>query len=185
IKASHQALIPLVENSKTGSSKTGSDAGAQAKGQAGSNPDETSEGQSGSNPNETSEGQAGPDPGDAEARQLDEGFTATVYPNVQENLKLVVDEPVLLEEPASSSRTLSSLQHLSRDFSFEEHQQLKATTTNTTTTTTATLPPPQAPQQSTTEAMMQCNLLAVASLFFWQWHSSAGSGKFLLAVKTF
>nr|GFA98960.1 hypothetical protein [Tanacetum cinerariifolium] len=112
IKASHQALIPLVENSKTGSSKTGSDAGAQAKGQAGSNPDETSEGQSGSNPNETSEGQAGPDPGDAEARQLDEGFTATVYPNVQENLKLVVDEPVLLEEPASSSRTLSSLQHL-------------------------------------------------------------------------
>nr|GFC37270.1 hypothetical protein [Tanacetum cinerariifolium] len=50
--------------------------------------------------------------------QLDEGFTATVYPNVQENLKLAVKEPVLLEEPASSSGTLSSLQHLSRDFSF-------------------------------------------------------------------
>nr|GFA66400.1 hypothetical protein [Tanacetum cinerariifolium] len=50
--------------------------------------------------------------------QLDEGFTATVYPNVQENLKLAVEEPVLLEEPASSSGTLSSLQHLSRDFSF-------------------------------------------------------------------
>nr|GFB93890.1 hypothetical protein [Tanacetum cinerariifolium] len=48
----------------------------------------------------------------------DEGFTATVYPNVQENLKLAVEEPVLLEEPASSSGTLSSLQHLSRDFSF-------------------------------------------------------------------
>nr|GFB36388.1 hypothetical protein [Tanacetum cinerariifolium] len=44
--------------------------------------------------------------------QLDEGFTATVYPNVQENLKLAVEEPVLLEEPASSLGTLSSLQHL-------------------------------------------------------------------------
>nr|GEZ13423.1 hypothetical protein [Tanacetum cinerariifolium] len=50
--------------------------------------------------------------------QLDEGFTATVYPNVQQNLKLAVEEPVLLEEPASSSGTLSSLQHMSRDFSF-------------------------------------------------------------------
>nr|GFA45520.1 hypothetical protein [Tanacetum cinerariifolium] len=146
--------------------QTGSDTGAQAEGQAGSNPDETSERQAGSNPDETSEGQAGPDP----------GFTATVYPNVQENLKLVVEEPVLLEEPASSSGTLSSLQHLSRDFSFGdqffsdkpsnadkstetevesmEHRQLKATTTDTTTTTTTTLPPPQAPQQSMTEAMM-------------------------------
>nr|GFC14433.1 hypothetical protein [Tanacetum cinerariifolium] len=50
--------------------------------------------------------------------KLYEGFTATVYPNVQENLKLAVEEPVLLEEPASSSGTLSSLQHLSRDFTF-------------------------------------------------------------------
>nr|GFA00395.1 hypothetical protein [Tanacetum cinerariifolium] len=50
--------------------------------------------------------------------QLYKGFTATVYPNGQENLKLTVEEPVLLEEPASSSGTLSSLQHLSRDFSF-------------------------------------------------------------------
>nr|GEX40871.1 histone deacetylase 14 [Tanacetum cinerariifolium] len=111
------------------------------------------------------------------SEQLDEGFTATIYPNVKENLKLTVEEPVLLEEPASSSGTLSSLQHLSRDFSFgdqffsdkhsdadknaktevesmmNEHQQLKATTTDTTTTTTTTLPP-QAPQQSTTETMM-------------------------------
>nr|GFA01482.1 hypothetical protein [Tanacetum cinerariifolium] len=68
------------------------------------------------------------DPGNAEARVQStsspvvhagsDRFTATVYPNVQENLKLAVEEPVLLEEPASSSGTLSSLQHLSRDFSF-------------------------------------------------------------------
>nr|GFB23918.1 hypothetical protein [Tanacetum cinerariifolium] len=42
--------------------------------------------------------------------QIDEGFTATAYPKVQENLKLTVEEHVLLEEPASSSRTLSSLE---------------------------------------------------------------------------
>nr|GEV29156.1 hypothetical protein [Tanacetum cinerariifolium] len=41
--------------------------------------------------------------------QLDEGFTAMAYLKVQENLKLTVKEQVLLEEPASSSRTLSSL----------------------------------------------------------------------------
>ncbi|GJS09668.1 hypothetical protein Tco_0366464 [Tanacetum coccineum] len=49
---------------------------------------------------------------------MDEGFTATVYPNVQENLKLTADEPVIPEEPASSTGTLSSLQHLAKDFSF-------------------------------------------------------------------
>nr|GEW47906.1 uncharacterized mitochondrial protein AtMg00810-like [Tanacetum cinerariifolium] len=50
--------------------------------------------------------------------QMDEGFTATAYPKVQENLKLTVKEHVLLEEPTSSSGTLSSLQHLSKDLSF-------------------------------------------------------------------
>ncbi|GJR87483.1 retrovirus-related pol polyprotein from transposon TNT 1-94 [Tanacetum coccineum] len=50
--------------------------------------------------------------------QMDEEFTATAYPNVQENLKLTVDEPVIPEEPASSTGTLSSLQHLAKDFSF-------------------------------------------------------------------
>nr|GEX28661.1 histone deacetylase 14 [Tanacetum cinerariifolium] len=50
--------------------------------------------------------------------QLDEGFTATAYPKVQENLKLTVEEHVLLEDPSSSLGTLSSLQHLSKDISF-------------------------------------------------------------------
>nr|GFA91954.1 hypothetical protein [Tanacetum cinerariifolium] len=35
-----------------------------------------------------------------------------------ENLKLTVKEHVILEEPASSTRTLSSLQHIANDFSF-------------------------------------------------------------------
>nr|GEV06162.1 hypothetical protein [Tanacetum cinerariifolium] len=160
--------------------------------EAGSNPDETSEGQAGPDPDDArAKVQSIPSPvvyvgsdrkhmdldvADVSPQpfteQLDKRFTATAYPNVQESLKLAVEEQVLLKEPASSSGTLSSLQHLSKDISFGdlffsdgpsnadknaetevESMQLKATTTDTTTTTTTTLPPP-AQQQSTAEAMM-------------------------------
>nr|GFA75422.1 hypothetical protein [Tanacetum cinerariifolium] len=112
--------------------QTGSNTGAQAEGQAGSNPNETFEGLARPDPgNAEARVQSTsshvvyvgsdhehmdldvanvlPQPS---TEQLYEGFTATVYPNVQENLKLTVEELVLLEEPASSSGTLSSLQHL-------------------------------------------------------------------------
>nr|GEY84648.1 E-beta-farnesene synthase [Tanacetum cinerariifolium] len=85
----------------------GADAGGQGEGQAGPDPGAQDEGQAGSNPDEQAEGQAGPDP----------GFTATAYQKVQEN-KLTVEEHVILEEPASSSGTLSSLQHLTKDLNF-------------------------------------------------------------------
>ncbi|GJS37404.1 hypothetical protein Tco_0535786, partial [Tanacetum coccineum] len=49
---------------------------------------------------------------------MDEGFIATAYPEVQENLKLTVDEQMIPEEPVSSTGTLSSLQHLTKDFSY-------------------------------------------------------------------
>ncbi|GKE49172.1 hypothetical protein Tco_1480430 [Tanacetum coccineum] len=49
---------------------------------------------------------------------MDEGFTATTYPDVQESLKLTVDEQVIPDEPVSFIGTLSSLQHLAKDFSF-------------------------------------------------------------------
>nr|GEW12034.1 hypothetical protein [Tanacetum cinerariifolium] len=127
-------------------SDTGAQAKGQARsnpdetseGQVGSNPDETSEVQAGPVPGNvearvqstsSSVVHAGSDREHMDidvanvslqpsTEQLYEGFTATVYPNVQENLKLAIKEPVLLEEPASSSGTLSSLQHLSRDFTF-------------------------------------------------------------------
>nr|GFC75631.1 hypothetical protein [Tanacetum cinerariifolium] len=115
-----------------------SDTSAQDEGRAGSNPDETSVGQAGPDPGDARAkvqsilspvvhagldrehmdldvADISPQPS---TKQLDEGFTATAYPKVQENLKLAVEKQVLLEEPASSSRTLSPLQHLSRDFSF-------------------------------------------------------------------
>nr|GEU86341.1 hypothetical protein [Tanacetum cinerariifolium] len=47
-----------------------------------------------------------------------QGFTATVYSKVQENLKLMVEEQLILEELGSSSGTLPSLQHLTKDLSF-------------------------------------------------------------------
>ncbi|GJS67164.1 hypothetical protein Tco_0681728 [Tanacetum coccineum] len=49
---------------------------------------------------------------------MDEGFIATAYPEVQENLKLTVDEQMIPEEPVSSIGMLSSLQHLTKDFSY-------------------------------------------------------------------
>nr|GEU99620.1 hypothetical protein [Tanacetum cinerariifolium] len=118
--------------------QAGSNPDETFEGQARSNPDETSKGQARLDPGNAKARvqstsslvvQAGSDREHMDldvanvspqpsTEQLYEGFTATVYPNVQENLKLVVEEPVLLEEHASSSGTLSSLQHLSRDFSF-------------------------------------------------------------------
>ncbi|GJU70601.1 hypothetical protein Tco_1256860 [Tanacetum coccineum] len=50
--------------------------------------------------------------------QMDEEFTTTAYPNVQENLKLPTKDQVRLEEPASSVGTLSSIQNLDKEFSF-------------------------------------------------------------------
>ncbi|GJX57812.1 hypothetical protein Tco_0287709 [Tanacetum coccineum] len=52
--------------------------------------------------------------------QMDEEFTTTAYPNVQENLKLPTEDQVILEEPASSSRTMSSLQNLEKDLNFTD-----------------------------------------------------------------
>nr|GEY25478.1 histone deacetylase 14 [Tanacetum cinerariifolium] len=109
----------------------------KGKEKARSNPDEQAEGQAGPNPGNAEASQPMPshvvhvgsdrehmdlDVADVSTQpppeQIDEGFTAMAYPKVQENLKLTVEERVILEEPASSSRTLSSLQHLTKDLSF-------------------------------------------------------------------
>nr|GEX57483.1 reverse transcriptase domain-containing protein [Tanacetum cinerariifolium] len=71
---------------------------AQDEGQAGPNPGVLTEGQDGSYPGDDAESQPQSSP--------------------VENLKLTVKEQVILEEPASSTGTLSSLQHLAKDFSF-------------------------------------------------------------------
>nr|GEV26747.1 hypothetical protein [Tanacetum cinerariifolium] len=80
--------------------QAGPEPGAQAEGQMGSDTgaqDETSEDHAGSNPDETSEGQAGPDPGNTGGEMQS------------------IPSPMVY---AGSDRTLSSLQHLSKDISF-------------------------------------------------------------------
>ncbi|GJV23695.1 hypothetical protein Tco_1376390 [Tanacetum coccineum] len=95
---------------------------------AGPNPGDQDEGQAGSNSGDAAESQpqsshvvpAGPnlEHMDLEAtdastqqksEQMDEEFTITAYPNVQENLKLPTEDQVILEELASSFGTPSSL----------------------------------------------------------------------------
>ncbi|GKE92417.1 hypothetical protein Tco_1573512, partial [Tanacetum coccineum] len=113
--------------------------GEQDEGQAGPNPGIQDEGQAGSNPGDVAESQpqpthrvhAGPnhehmdlEATDASSQQkpeqMDDEFTITAYPNVQENLKLPTEDQVILEEPASSMGTLSSLKNLEKDLSFTD-----------------------------------------------------------------
>ncbi|GKA45362.1 hypothetical protein Tco_0738158 [Tanacetum coccineum] len=47
---------------------------------------------------------------------MDEDFYDTTYPKVHENLKLRVDEHVILENPESSSVTLSSMKNLDETY---------------------------------------------------------------------
>ncbi|GJY35526.1 hypothetical protein Tco_0420904 [Tanacetum coccineum] len=120
-------------------SEAGSDPGTLDEGQAGSDPGTRDEGQAGPNPDDINIAEslplptpsvlAGPnlehsdveitDPSSQpQPEHMDEGFTASAYPDVHKNLKLTVDEQVIPEEPVSSTGTLSSLQHLAKDFSF-------------------------------------------------------------------
>nr|GFA53247.1 hypothetical protein [Tanacetum cinerariifolium] len=72
-------------------------------------------GEAGPNPEVQDEGHAGSDSSDAAE------FTTTAYTNVQENLKLPSEDPVIPEEPASSTGTMSSLQNLKKELSFTDH----------------------------------------------------------------
>ncbi|GKE94019.1 hypothetical protein Tco_1578874, partial [Tanacetum coccineum] len=71
------------------------------------NPGVQDEGQAGPNPGVQDEGHARQNPGIAAESQLQ-----------SKNLKLPTEDQVILEEPASSTRTLSFLQNLEKDLSF-------------------------------------------------------------------
>ncbi|GJZ48577.1 putative ribonuclease H-like domain-containing protein [Tanacetum coccineum] len=114
--------------------------------------------------------------------QMDEEFTTTAYPNVQENLKLPTEGEVRLEEPASSAGTMSSLKHLDKELNFvdqflvEKSQEDEPEKTNTesevqsmvtvptavqaplptltATTTATTLPLPPQPQQGSSDLIL-------------------------------
>ncbi|GKD17823.1 hypothetical protein Tco_1206981, partial [Tanacetum coccineum] len=113
---SDEEMPPIVKSGDQDKGQAGPDPGIQDKGQAEPNPDDVAESQPLSTPGvpagpnlehidaEATDATSQPQPG-----QMDEEFTAIAYPNVHENLKLTVDEPVIPEEPASSTGTLSSL----------------------------------------------------------------------------
>ncbi|GJT11055.1 retrovirus-related pol polyprotein from transposon TNT 1-94 [Tanacetum coccineum] len=69
--------------------------------------------------------------------QMDEESTTTAYPNVQRELKLPTECQVIIEEPTSSTRTLSSRQNLDKELSFtnqffiEKPQEEELEKTNT------------------------------------------------------
>ncbi|GKE91926.1 copia protein, partial [Tanacetum coccineum] len=136
--------------------QVGPNPGEQDEGQAGPNPIEQDEGQAGSNPGDAAESQpqsshvvhVGPNlehmdsvATDASTQQnpeqMDEKFTITAYTNVQENLKLLTEDQVIIEEPASSTGTLSSLQNLDKELNFtnqffiEKPQEEEPEKTNT------------------------------------------------------
>ncbi|GJR56976.1 hypothetical protein Tco_1499138 [Tanacetum coccineum] len=134
---SDEEMPSVVRSGAQDEGQAGADPGTLDEGQAGSDPGTLDEGQAGSNPDDVAESLplptpsvlAGPnlehsdveitDPSSQpQPEHMDEGFTASAYPDVQENLKLTVDEQVIPEEPVSSTGTLSSLQHLAKDFSF-------------------------------------------------------------------
>ncbi|GJT04517.1 hypothetical protein Tco_0838979, partial [Tanacetum coccineum] len=69
------------------------------------------EDQDGSNPGLSHVALAGPDP-----EPMHDDFVATIYPQVHENLKHTTDEHVHLENPLSSSGTLSSMKNLDETF---------------------------------------------------------------------
>ncbi|GJS14337.1 hypothetical protein Tco_0408809 [Tanacetum coccineum] len=88
-------------------------------GQAGSDPGKTPESRPPPEQVFLDEDQAGPDPRESRMalagpnpKPTHDDFMANVYPNVYESLKFLADEHVILEDPLSSSVTLSSMKNL-------------------------------------------------------------------------
>ncbi|GJY63414.1 retrovirus-related pol polyprotein from transposon TNT 1-94 [Tanacetum coccineum] len=107
--------VTLVNKEKDASNKelTEINVGVQDKGQAGSYPGKQDQGQVGSNP------------GNAAVFQPQPSHVVHAGPNLEpmdlaENLKLLTEDQVILEEPASSTGTLSSLQNLEKELSFTD-----------------------------------------------------------------
>ncbi|GJU61288.1 retrovirus-related pol polyprotein from transposon TNT 1-94 [Tanacetum coccineum] len=131
--------VPVINIGDQDEGQAGPNPCEQDKGQVGPNPGIQDKGHVGSNPGDVAESQPQPSHGvhagpnrehmdleatDASSQQkpekMDEEFTTTAYPNIQENLKLPTEDQVILKEPASSTGTLSSLQNLEKDLSFTD-----------------------------------------------------------------
>nr|GEW05388.1 retrovirus-related Pol polyprotein from transposon TNT 1-94 [Tanacetum cinerariifolium] len=128
------------------------------------------EDQAGSDPGKIHGALAGPDP----EPTYDE-FMDDLYPKVQESLKFLADEHVILKEPLSSSETLSSMKNLDDTYTIKDQfindkstkdesasytkAQIFTATTITTTTNLPLLPPP--PQQSMSDSKLVARVTAL------------------------
>nr|GEV08993.1 hypothetical protein [Tanacetum cinerariifolium] len=106
---------PSLANAKTetgvASKKTNSDPSRTLESQHLPEQEVMDEDQAGLDPKESHGALAGPDP-----KPTHDEFMAGLYPKVQESLKFLADEHVMLEEPISSTRTLSSMKNLEDAF---------------------------------------------------------------------
>nr|GEV18840.1 hypothetical protein [Tanacetum cinerariifolium] len=87
----------------------------QAQGQAHVDGVAIHEDQAGSDPGKSHMALVGPNP-----EPMHDYFIATVYPKVHESLKFLADEQVILEDPPSLSRTLSSMKNLDDTYTFRD-----------------------------------------------------------------
>ncbi|GKF25771.1 hypothetical protein Tco_0081665, partial [Tanacetum coccineum] len=93
------------------------------EGQAGSDPGKTPKSRPPLDDDKMDEDQAGPDPRESRValagpnpEPTHDEFMANVYLNVHESLKFLVDEDFILEDPLSSTGTLSSIKNLDDAF---------------------------------------------------------------------
>nr|GEX79743.1 copia protein [Tanacetum cinerariifolium] len=122
----HESPSPVDAETSSDSDKTTSRGNTEIL-QAGSDPGKTLESRPPPKQEFMEEGQARLDPGVSRAalagpnpEPTHEEFMATVYPDVHGSLKLPVDEHVILEEPLSSSGTLSSMKNLDDAYTFRD-----------------------------------------------------------------
>ncbi|GJU02247.1 retrovirus-related pol polyprotein from transposon TNT 1-94 [Tanacetum coccineum] len=138
------AELALTDSETESDEEAGPNHGKQDEGQARSNPGDAVESQ----PQSSHVVHAGPnlEHMDMEVtdtltqqnpEQINKEFTTTAYLNVWENLKLPTKDQAILEDPASSTGTLSSLQNLDKELSFtnqffvEKPQKEEPNKTNT------------------------------------------------------
>ncbi|GJS36570.1 hypothetical protein Tco_0534952 [Tanacetum coccineum] len=195
--------VPGINVGDQDEGQVGPNPGVQDEGQARPNSGVQDEGQAGSNPSDVVESQpqsshvvhAGPNlehmdlkATDASTQQnteqMDEEFTTTAYPNVQENLKLLTEDQFLEEKPQEDepekTNTESEVRSMvtvpihqdtysvppmatlvidltiSHPVSTTVHAPLPISTATTTTITTTTSlpPPPPQPQQSSSDPIL-------------------------------
>nr|GEV11002.1 integrase, catalytic region, zinc finger, CCHC-type, peptidase aspartic, catalytic [Tanacetum cinerariifolium] len=101
------------QTTKLDECQAGSDPGKTPESRPPPDDDKMDEDQARSDPKRSHVALAGPN-----LEPMHDDFVATVYPKVHENLKFLADEQVILEDPPSSSVTLSSMKNLDDTYTF-------------------------------------------------------------------